>query len=237
MKPLQRLAVNLVSAAALGLLVVAMAWAADDTAVNRYKEHRAAFEREKARKVAAAEAGHLKAKSELAAYEAGVVRKVRTVQPPNDRRKQYYFPSLATKESYVATAQRAVDAAQKMLDKAKGESYAPPRLSAVPKKGDVFWLEGVNVIQVIDPDAMLVRDYVSEGGGVAVSGGQVIRERVTTHEVWMMMRGVPTDGVADDSGYNPKRLFEATGTESFTTVAGAKKTVITVRPFDEKKGD
>ncbi len=226
-----------VSATGVMLVICVMAWAADDPAVKRYKERQAEFEKAKALKVAAAEAAYSQKKSELEAYQTGVVRKVRTPTAPTDKVKQWRFPDLKSKERYVATAQREADLAEKALSLAKLERMTLPSLAAVPKIGDIFSTPGVNVIQVIDEQAMLVRDYVTEGGRVAVAGGQVIREAVVTHEVWMVLRGFPTAGVVDDSGYEPKGVLEVTGTESYTTVSGAKKTVFTVRPFDEKRLD
>lgn len=214
-------------------VLLAAATLAASTASADLKSEVAKFEKAKAAKVAAAASEVKKAKADLAVWQAGIVRKVRTVFPPDERRKQAIFPSLAIKNAYVAKASAEVAKAEKAHAAAQGETFGMTSTPAVPKVGNVFsFSDRINVVQVIDEDAMLVRDFVSEGGGVTAVGDRVFREAVVTRELLFMMRGVSTEGITDDSGYEPKGLFEVTGTESYTTVSGAKKTVFVLRPFD-----
>ena len=51
----------------------------------------------------------------------------------------------------------------------------------------------------------------------------------------LMFRKFPMDGLADGKASRTAKAVEVVGTESYTTVLGAKKTVFVVEPFDLEK--
>lgn len=50
-----------------------------------------------------------------------------------------------------------------------------------------------------------------------------------------IIRGLPTEGLADDSKFSTAKVFEVTGTESHQTVIGAKATIFVLEPLEVDK--
>lgn len=176
------------------------------------------------------------ASEQLAEAERGVVRTGFTkVLPPGKNRDYTIFPSLKVKGEYVDAAKGKVEQHKADRLKITGEKDRYPAFTSLPEAGDVAeFHERVNVFQVLGKDSMLIRIYPLVPAGVKVVG-KVAIQKYEPKEVLLMARGVDTSGVSDGAGYEPRGLFEVTGTETYRTASGAKSTVLVVAPFDMKR--
>lgn len=159
---------------------------------------------EKAAKVKAAQGAVDKARSELIAVESANIR--RGVFKPLAT-----YPSKQAKANAVAAAGLRLDQARTALKKVEDSPVAIPFLDGL-KVGEIGRVPGLEfpVDQILGTQAFLSRC-----------------DRAT-----VMVRGTSTEGWADDFVFETSEPYEVTGTESYTTVAGAKKTVFVLRKFD-----
>ena len=103
---------------------------------------------------------------------------------------------------------------QILIDGADKETRA--KIGYFLKVGDVGYFKSpVRVIQVIDDHSLLIRTGPTEA--------------------FYILRGFPTDEVADDDLFKVDGFLNVTGTESYETVSGAKKTVKVIERIDDEE--
>lgn len=137
-----------------------------------------------------------------------------------------YYDSTAERAAAIKEAETRVADIQQKIEKYRDnlktseatqhQKIVFPYLSRNPKVGDIGQLHGFTVNQVLDDNSALIR-----------------------HAVDMVLRDYPTAGMVDNQGVrtdnNEVKLFEVTGTESYTAVSGARRTVFTIRPLPLEK--
>jgi hypothetical protein len=83
------------------------------------------------------------------------------------------------------------------------------------------------VVQVLGADEMIVEIFIR-----TVSRGrtQLTFERIMGDTVWI--KGYSTRGLVDGGGLHPEGLFRVTGTDSYRTVLGSSRTLMTLEPIE-----
>jgi hypothetical protein len=174
---------------------------------------------------------------------------IERIQKTQERDLERLQEDVDEKESALRTKDRrrtkeqtkklAADAkaAKDKLDKArKGETVILPQLNLLSAKVGAIGLVPTDfmlaVSQVIDGDTLLVIPSVDEE--YLVPGEAVLRTRSKSGEP-LLIRGFPTAGLVDGKEFHTSKAIEVVGTESYTTVLGAKKTVFVIKPFDLEK--
>jgi hypothetical protein len=134
------------------------------------------------------------------------------------------FQSAAIKATAVKEAEDNLKTFQERQKKLKsGEAFAFGSL-VLPAKLNAFGClqsEG-KVVQVIDKDSLILKAYYTEQSTLAFT------------ESILMVKGVSTEGVTDNSAIKLPMPFEVVGTETYRTVNGTN-TVFVITPFDEAK--
>jgi hypothetical protein len=161
--------------------------------------------------------------------------------------------SRTLKQNVARIEQEAKDAKQEIADLKAGRIKPQPSLAMPPKLGDIGVLKTkeATVVRVIDTNRMMV-DLRYPGPTVRVkdpepfspSRGNLVESRFgtsgpggigpsyTSHETTLkrlvMIRGVSTSGIADDTEVKLGDLYEVAGTYKH----GRQSTVMVLEPFD-----
>jgi len=208
----------IISIAAIGfLLSCTLAWGADPTNVPDHLKPQV----ERIRKLREEQLGKLR--QQLEALKA----KLRSVSHDREKRTSV-AKEIARVEKQIKTFE------EKLLPSCPLNSF---RLS-VGQFGSLD-AEQLEVLQVLGPEKMLViplrRGTSLAPGRYSASGlRSALQSAVLELEEGppMIIYGWPTQGMTDSQKLKPRGLFEVTGTERYTSVAGAVRTVFTLTWYD-----
>lgn len=116
--------------------------------------------------------------------------------------------------------------------------FSAPRLDLFqPRKGTIGKIPDlvtITVLQIIDANTMHVipSETRTKIDFVGFEAKQSFYEEEGPR---LIIRGISTTGTADKSKVRLRQLFEITGTESFTSVVGDKRTVFVLQPINIDK--
>jgi hypothetical protein len=100
--------------------------------------------------------------------------------------------------------------------------------------GSIGFVPRVEIVQVIDDNSARVnlRWFMPERWKVSGPRGEEFYKLGEQTLENVILRHVPTAGLVDDADYTLGRVLEITGTERYTTVTDASKTVFVLRPIN-----
>jgi hypothetical protein len=149
------------------------------------------------------------------AVEHGKIVRGRETQPPTQ------FASEQDKQAAVEDANHAVARAKKLLSQYRsGEALTPPQLALPPKAGNIGILEHqtVRVVEVLDERTMRVEvpygkpEESDQASKSWMSYFIKTPPKMTAATGIVVVRGVPTDKLGNNSIINLDQVFEVAGT-------------------------